>query len=116
MRPAPRTVRFAFAVLGAWIAAYEAVAIADPGNAAGGLFGKQVHLAVLCVASVLCLARAVLVREERGTWALVGAALLSWTAGETFYTQVICGMKSPPYGPPLVKATLNTSANTPTSC
>jgi diguanylate cyclase (GGDEF)-like protein len=96
MRSAPTFVRWAFAALVAWMAAYEAVAVAAPGSDVGGLFGKQVHLAVLAGAGLLCLARVVLVREERGTWALITAAVLAWSGGEIYYTQVIWGMKSPP--------------------
>src|SRR4051794_30717685 len=93
MSSAPKWVRFAFVALIAWMAAYETVAPGAPGNA---LFGKQIHLGVLAAGSLLCLARVVLVREERLTWALVTAALIAWSGGEIYYTQVIWGMKSPP--------------------
>src|SRR3954454_7928169 len=96
MRSAPTWVRWAFAALVAWMAAYEAVAVAAPGDSLGGLFGKQVHLGVLAAGALLCLARVVLVREERLTWALVTAALLAWSGGEIYYTQVLWDMKSPP--------------------
>src|SRR4051794_37680882 len=96
MSSAPKWVRYAFAALIAWMAAYEAVALAAPGNELGGLFGKQIHLGVLAAGALLCLARVVRVREERGTWALITAALLAWSGGEIYYTQVIWGMKSPP--------------------
>src|SRR4051812_42667840 len=96
MRSAPRCVRWAFAAMVTWIAVYEVVAVAAPGDALGGVFGKQVHLGVLAGASLLCLARVVLVRSERGPWALITAALMAWSVGEIYYTQVIWGMKSPP--------------------
>src|SRR4051812_23966462 len=96
MRAAPRWVLWAFGALVAWMTAYEAVAVAAPGDVLAGVFGKQIHLGVLAAASLLCLARVVLVREERGTWALITAALMAWSGGEIHYTQVIWGMKSPP--------------------
>src|SRR3954466_14184184 len=96
MGSAPRPVRWAFAALVLWMAVYEAVDVVAPGSALGGLLGKQIHLGVLVAGSLLCLARAVTVREERGTWALVAGALLAWSVGEIYYTQVIWGMKSPP--------------------
>jgi hypothetical protein len=80
MSAAPRCVRWAFAALIAWMAAYEAVALGVPSSA---LFGKQVHLGVLVAGSLLCLARVVIVREERLTWALVTAALLAWSAARS---------------------------------
>src|SRR4051812_23208091 len=96
MRAAPRSVRWALGALVAWMAAYEVGAIAAPGAVLGGVFDKQVHLGVLIVGSLLCLARVLLVREERLTWALVTGALAAWTAGEIYYTQVLWGMSSPP--------------------
>jgi diguanylate cyclase (GGDEF)-like protein len=96
MRSAPRAVRWAFAALVLWMAAYEAFAVLAPGDGLGGVFGKQVHLGVLVAGALVCLARALMVREERGTWALVAAALMAWSGGEIYYTQVIWGMKSPP--------------------
>jgi diguanylate cyclase (GGDEF)-like protein len=96
MRSAPRVVRWAFAALVAWMAAYEAVVVVVPKDASGPLFDKQVHLGVLVAASLLCLARVVRVREERLAWALITGAMLAWSGGEIYYTQVIWGMASPP--------------------
>lgn len=51
---------------------------------------------VLISAAASCLLRAALHRRERLAWALLGAALLSWTAGEIYYEIALEGTGSIP--------------------
>ena len=45
----------------------------------------------------MCVARAVLVREERVAWALIGAGLISWSAADVYYAAVLGKLDEPPY-------------------
>ncbi|HYI35829.1 MAG TPA: diguanylate cyclase [Thermoleophilaceae bacterium] len=44
---------------------------------------------MLLAAACVCLLRAVLIERERRVWAAVGVGLLSWTAGEIYYSVVV---------------------------
>jgi len=48
------------------------------------------------VGAGLCVARAVIRRGERAAWALIGLALVSWIAGEAYFTQVLWDDSQPP--------------------
>ena len=91
LSPASRkaVVRTLYALVIAWIAAYEVHVIAAPNLGVHGLFSKQVHLVVLVAATVLCLARAVRAGGEAWGWALIALGIGTWTAGEIYYTQVL---------------------------
>ena len=85
--PAPsRAVTGGFAVLaflmGAWVAALAGVY--DPGPLAEPLdrWGSEV---VILGAAVLCLARALSVREERPAWLLLGTGMLLWGLGDLYF-------------------------------
>ena len=100
MGQAPRAVRVIFLVMGAWLGL---VAIRNAFFVefdAGPLFGRYVHDAALFMAGALCLARAVMVREERLAWGLIGAAILGWTFGETYYTGVLWTVEEVPVPSP----------------
>jgi two-component system cell cycle response regulator len=87
--PLPRLARATYALVVAWVAAYEVHVLAAPDLAAHGVFSKQVHLLVLVLATVLCIARAVRAGDEAWGWVLIALGIGTWTAGEIYYTQVL---------------------------
>jgi diguanylate cyclase (GGDEF)-like protein len=89
MSHAPRPVRWAFLLLGGWLAVAAARNVVAPGFHAGPLFERFVHDGVLLVAGALCAYRAIRYREERLPWALIAAGVLAWTFGEIYYTCVL---------------------------
>src|SRR5581483_292685 len=91
-----RWVAGVFALLLAWLAAYEMHAIFAPSFGVHGVFDKQVHLVVLLCASVLILLRAAWRREERAAWALIGLGVLAWSLGEVYYTQALWNLSTIP--------------------
>jgi len=67
----------------AWLAfAVHSVAAQD---AAWGLFNNWLYNALIVVACLACVVRAVRVHEERLAWSALAAALCSWTAGDLYY-------------------------------
>jgi diguanylate cyclase (GGDEF)-like protein/putative nucleotidyltransferase with HDIG domain len=96
-RPVRRTlVRAVYALVIAWIGAYEIHVIAAPNTGVHGVFSKQVHLVALVLATLACLARAAGDRTERRAWLLVALGIGAWTAGEIYYTQVLWDMDEIP--------------------
>jgi hypothetical protein len=85
-----------FALLLAWLGAYELHAIFAPHIGVHGIFAKQVHLAVLLCASVLILLRVVLRRGERLAWSLIGLGVLAWSLGEVYYTFALWNLPTIP--------------------
>jgi diguanylate cyclase (GGDEF)-like protein len=57
---------------------------------------KTIHLLVMGVGALLCLARAVHQRAERAAWALIGLAFLSWIGGDIYFTSVLWDQSQPP--------------------
>jgi diguanylate cyclase (GGDEF)-like protein len=53
------------------------------------LFDDILYSALMGSAAVACLARAALVEHERRAWAIMGAGLASWTAGEVYWAAVL---------------------------
>jgi diguanylate cyclase (GGDEF)-like protein len=49
-------------------------------------FGAWVYDGVILASAVLCLARAVLIRRDRLSWAFLAAGLVAWSAGEIHWT------------------------------
>jgi two-component system, cell cycle response regulator len=82
-------VRGIYAVVIAWIAAYELHVLAFPGAGVNGLFSKQVHLVALVLATVMCIVRAARAGAESRGWLLVALGIATWSAGEIYYTQVL---------------------------
>ncbi len=64
------------------------------------LFGTWIYGAAMAGAAISCLVRARLVRRERAAWALIGAGLLIWTAGEGYYELVVTAQGSVPIPSP----------------
>lgn len=91
----PRLGRVAFALLALWAALYAAASLTGLGPLAF-MAGRWSHVGMLLAVTGLCAARAVLVEEERRGWALVAAAMLSWTLGEAYFTARFWGDPSPP--------------------
>jgi diguanylate cyclase (GGDEF)-like protein/putative nucleotidyltransferase with HDIG domain len=87
--------------LAAWLGLHELqVLVGGVGSLGDVLFGRWVHVGVMAAGALLVLARAVASREERLGWALIGAALLAWTAGEAYFTLVLWDLASPPVPSP----------------
>ena len=97
-KAAPRPVRFAAYAL---MAALTLHALHGPGGIDFGVpaavFDTWIYNGVLVGAALVCVARAVLVREERVAWALIGAGLISWSAADVYYTAVLGKLDEPPY-------------------
>jgi len=66
------------------------------GSAAETFFGIWDYDALMLGAAASCLARAAIVRRERLAWGLLGAGLLTWTAGEIYYSAAFAGSESVP--------------------
>jgi diguanylate cyclase (GGDEF)-like protein/putative nucleotidyltransferase with HDIG domain len=93
-----RAVRVALCLGTAWLAAYEAHALGLGWIPVGDV--ETLHLVVLVIGAAACLARAGARREERLAWALIGAGMLAWTAGEVYYTNVLWNDPAPPVPSP----------------
>ena len=80
-----------WALLGAGVAfalAYAGfIAAAYPGDVSYAV-GLWVYHGALVFASLTCLARAVLGSDQRVAWMAFGLGLLSWTAGDVYWTLV----------------------------
>ena len=55
------------------------------------LFDTWVYNGLLVAASLVCLARSLLVRGERLPWLLLGTALALWTTGDLYYYFFLSG-------------------------
>ena len=99
--PAARLVKWLVAVMAAWLLAHELhVVIPGLDGFGGPLFGRWTHVGVMAVGALAVLARALVSREERLGWMLIGGALLAWTAGEAYFTSVLWDLASPPVPSP----------------
>ena len=91
-----------WAVRSLWAAAagamtvYGVALIGGPGDPASEAY-KALFVALIVLPACLCLVRALLVAEQRWPWAVCGAGMLCWAAGEVAFFQVIEGQESPPY-------------------
>lgn len=69
------------------LAAYAAVIIGSLGGSSlQDFFGRWVYDAVVLGAAAAVLARASIVRAERGAWLALGAGLLLWALGQAYYS------------------------------
>ncbi len=76
-------------------------AVAGLGLGDSGSPGFQAfHVCMYVVPGALCLLRAVLVREERLVWALLGTGMAAWGAGYAYHFLVTQHLESPPYPSP----------------
>jgi len=94
----PRSASIPAAICAAWLLLWQAHALGLAWIPVGPV--TWVHLVVMAVGAALCLIRAVRVEGERAAWALIGAGLLSWIAGETYFTVALWDEASPPVPSP----------------
>jgi diguanylate cyclase (GGDEF)-like protein len=59
------------------------------GGAAAGFFDHWLYGGLLAIAVLACVLRAVTLPSERLAWSLMGAALASWTLGDTYWIAVL---------------------------
>jgi diguanylate cyclase (GGDEF)-like protein len=79
------------------IAAYAAqstLTLCGPG--ADGFFETYVYNALILVGAGLCLTRALVSERERLAWSILGVGLLSWAAGEAYYSIYLADLAEPP--------------------
>ena len=94
---APRLVRAAAYALMAGVALHMLHGVGGVDSAClKGVFDDWIYNGVLVGAALVCVARAVLVREERIAWALIGIGLLAWSAADLYYTAVLGKLEAPP--------------------
>ncbi len=95
---APRSLRFITYALIAGVAVHVAHGLlgVDLGLPAG-VFDDWLYNGVLIASALVCVARAVRVREERAAWALIGFGLLAWSAADLYYTLVLAKLDAPPF-------------------
>jgi diguanylate cyclase (GGDEF)-like protein len=100
----PLSRKTAFAALGllaGLLAFYAAVTIWTLGDATlQDAVGRWVYDAVVLGAALLVLARAALVPAERGAWLALGAGLLLWALGQTYYSVVLYYASPAPFPSP----------------
>lgn len=97
--PATRAARAATLAGLAWLLLYEVSVVV--GFSLGSLDDRGVHDVLLVLASGLCLSGALRHRgAERVAWLLLAGGVLSWTAGEIYYTAVLWTDPSPPVPSP----------------
>lgn len=90
----PRPVRYLLILLGAWTAASELHGLGLSWVPVGP--EKWLHLVVMGAGAGLCILRAVLRREERAAWLLLGLGVSAWVLGELYFTAVLWNDASPP--------------------
>jgi two-component system cell cycle response regulator len=94
----PRVVRVVLFVLGGWVVACEVHALGVGWLPVGPV--KWLHLVAMGAGAALCLLRAVLRREERWAWLLLGLGVSAWVGGELYFTAVLWSDGSPPVPSP----------------
>src|SRR5262245_14980404 len=67
------------------------------GDATDTFFEDYLYNALMLAAAAACILRAVVVREERLAWSVMGAGLALWTAGELYWTLVLANLDEPPF-------------------
>jgi len=90
----PRPMRYLLILLGAWTAASELHGLGLSWVPVGP--EKWLHLVVMGAGAALCILRAVLRREERAAWLLLGLGVSAWVLGELYFTAVLWNDASPP--------------------
>jgi two-component system cell cycle response regulator len=88
-------------LLGALLAAYAAVILVPlGGSATQDAFGRWVYDAVVLGAAAMVLARARRVPGERLAWLSLGAGMLLWALGQTYYSVVLYYASPAPFPSP----------------
>jgi two-component system cell cycle response regulator len=87
LRRAPAPIHLWLALLSVLLATYSAVIIGPLGSSSlQDFFGRWVYDAVVLGAAALVLVRALTARAERRAWLALGAGLLLWALGQTYYS------------------------------
>ena len=61
-----------------------------------GFFENWLYNALMLGGAVACLARGVLLPDDRGAWLVLGAGALAWSAGDIWFTLVLADDAEPP--------------------
>jgi diguanylate cyclase (GGDEF)-like protein len=94
-------VYLALGMLAALLLFYAAVIIWTLGDDSfQDAVGRWVYDAVVLGAALLVLARAALIPAERGAWLALGAGLLLWALGQTYYSVVLYYASPAPFPSP----------------
>ena len=83
----------------AWTVAYELHALI-PAIPDGLLFSKGFSDVMMGLTGVMCLLRAAAVATERSAWALIGAGIMAWTAGDVYWAAVLADLEEIPIPSP----------------
>jgi two-component system cell cycle response regulator len=67
------------------------------GEALEGFFNDWAYNALIILSAVGCLARAAMVRQERGAWLMLGIGIAFWAAAEVLATVWLNHVEAPPY-------------------
>ena len=67
------------------------------GEGSGTLFNDWIYNGLILISAGWCISRAVLVRADRGAWALIGLALVCWSSAEIINTVYLSTLEEPPY-------------------
>jgi two-component system cell cycle response regulator len=76
------------------VAAYALQGWANEGQSA--VWETWVYPGLILAAGVLCVARAARTRADRIAWAILGAGMLLWVAGEAYYSIFLADLDAPP--------------------
>ena len=100
--PVPRKIVFAaLGLLAGLLAFYAAVIVWTLGDASlQDAVGRWVYDAVVFGAALLVLARAASIPAERGAWLALGAGMLFWALGQTYYSVVLYYASPAPFPSP----------------
>ena len=74
-----------------------ALGVGRSGGTAEAVVNDWLANAIPLAAALACLARGALVRSERLAWLVIGAGILSWTAGNLVWTLTLVDRPSPPF-------------------
>jgi diguanylate cyclase (GGDEF)-like protein len=89
------------AVLGLLLAAYSVVILKSLGSpGTQDFFGRWVYDAIVLGAAAAVLLRGARLRVERGAWLALGAGLLLWALGQTYYSVVLYYASPAPFPSP----------------
>ena len=89
-----------FAACGVWLLIDEVRLVVLGPAAVSGFGGRTMYDCVLATLTAVCVARAVLRREQRAAWLLVSLGLLAWTFGEIYYNAAFWTASNPPVPSP----------------
>jgi two-component system, cell cycle response regulator len=96
-----RTVLFGGLLTLCLLAAFTAHTVVGLGGpSTDALFNIWIYSTLMLTSAAACLLRAVLIRRERGAWALLGVGLLLYTGGEIYYAAVLADQASVPIPSP----------------